>query len=297
MDRFSAANIQSWNRLSADLDELQSQLYFGIEPQRQRHRQELIEALQSVSCRKIEIAGWTRLVSFRFSQQPLSAAGSLTEYGGRFNIGRDVDQAIQKPWPALYIAEDYETAYREKFQLPKSDRVDGLTPEELALSPVQSFAAIQVNGHLENVFDLEQKGMLDPLCRVLRTMKLTSEALRLGKRLGVEKSLYMINTPSRFHKDVLEANWRSMPVQFGMPSPSQIFAAMVLDAGYEAIRYPSTKGGGACLAIFPHKIVSDQSYIQLDASAVHAGMTCARLDLSTADQLCGWELLPSSRRP
>jgi hypothetical protein len=36
-------------------------------------------------------------------------------------------------WPALYIAEDFETAFREKFQLPCGSLENGLTPQDMAL--------------------------------------------------------------------------------------------------------------------------------------------------------------------
>ena len=50
-----------------------------------------------------------------------------------FSPGNDLDPDTLSPFPALYLAQDAETAFREKFQLPSTGRVDGLRPEELAL--------------------------------------------------------------------------------------------------------------------------------------------------------------------
>ncbi len=297
LDRFSAANLERWKRISADLDELSDILYSGIEPQRQRHYGELIEALQSVPKSPLHFERWTRLVSYRYALSPLSAAGSLMSYGGRFNVGLDVDKAIRAPWPALYIGENFQTAFREKFQISKDERVDGLSPEELALTPGGSFTAVQLDGHLELVFDLGQEGVLDPLCGILSKMSLPAEARRLQKRLGLSnQQVYMVRSASRLLNDALVKNWRGAPVQFGVPATSQILAGLILDAGYEAIRYPSTMGGGECVAVFPHKLASDRSHVAL-SDVAPLGVEFTRLDMGTADALCGWELLPACHRP
>jgi hypothetical protein len=295
LDRFSAENLNQWRRVSADLDELNDLLYFGIEPQRQRFYGEMMAALQSVAPASLSFTRWARVVTYRYSLNPLSAAGSLTDYGGRFNIGCDVDKAMRAPWPALYIGEDFETAFREKFQLSSDERVDGLAPEELALT--SSFSATYLDGHLEQVFDLDQPGALDALCAVLNKMKLPSEAHKIQRRLKIPASgVFMIRTVKRLRSEALVKNWRVMPVQFGLPAPSQILASLILDAGFEAIRYPSTKGSGSCIAVFPHKLASDSSYVAL-SDAPPPEVTHSRLDMNTADALCGWELLRPSQRP
>ena len=297
LDRFSTSDLKRWRQISADLDELNNLLYFGIEPQRRRRQSDMIAALQSVSAVQVPIDGWVRNVPYRFSGSPLSAAGSLTGFGGRFNIGIDVEQAMHEPWPALYIGEDLETAFREKFQLDRCDRVDGLTPQDLALVPRDDFATVYVNGHLERVFDIDQPDCLTPLCAVLRKMNLPATVRTIQQRLRIPKpAVYMVRTPSRLREDVLEKNWRVSPAQFGLPATSHLLAGLILDAGFEAILYPSTKGRRRCLAIFPHNLASDRSHVQL-ANAAPSGVTLTRLDLNTADELCGWELLRPRQSP
>jgi hypothetical protein len=283
--------------LSQDLDELQAILYSGIEPQRQRYHAELIAALQSVPCPPMDFTGWVRMVTLRYADEPLACTGSLRNLGGRFNIGMDVDNAIRAPWPALYIASDQETAYREKFGMAKDDRIDGLSAAELALVPGGSYSAIRLDGHLELVFDLTHKEVLEPICKVLRKISLPAEAIKLQKRLKIpRRPATMIRTAARLIEEALVKNWRALPAQFGTPAVSQILAGLVLDAGYEAIRYPSTKSNGECVAVFPHCLASEASFVML-TDVAPTSMRHTRLDLGTADELCGWEVLPGYLRP
>jgi hypothetical protein len=126
-------------------------MHFSLEPERRRFRQELIQALQLQEPKSLEILDWVRIVDYRFSLTPLSSAGSLLEYGGRFNAGIDLNPGTLNPWPALYLAEDYETAYREKFQIKSNDLTNGLKPEELALEHGKSHTTVFLSGRLDGV--------------------------------------------------------------------------------------------------------------------------------------------------
>lgn len=106
----------------------------------------------------------------------------------------------------------------------------------------------------------------------------------------------MIRSAARLIQEVLVVNWRSLPAQFGNPAISQILAGLIIDAGFEAIRYPSTKGHGECVAVFPHRLASDAFFVRLADDAPES-VRQIRLDLSTANDLCGWEELPSYLRP
>jgi hypothetical protein len=117
LDRFSETSLERWNAVYQDLDELQDSLYFGLEPERRRYRPDLIAALNSVASVDLCMAGWCRAVTYRYSLAPLSCAGSLQYIGGRFNAGTELDPQTLAAWPALYLAADFETAFREKFQL------------------------------------------------------------------------------------------------------------------------------------------------------------------------------------
>jgi RES domain-containing protein len=65
----------------------------------------------------VNLNGWVRIVNYQFSHTPLSCAGSLKYIGGRYNAGVELEPNTLAAWPTLYIAENYETAFREAFQL------------------------------------------------------------------------------------------------------------------------------------------------------------------------------------
>jgi hypothetical protein len=106
----------------------------------------------------------------------------------------------------------------------------------------------------------------------------------------------MIRSASGLPEETLITNWRGQPTQFGLPAVSHILASLIVDTGYEAIRYPSTKGDGECVAIFPHRLGSDASFVSV-SDIPPESVKHTRLDMSTADDLCGWEVLPSYLRP
>jgi len=84
LDRFSEANLNRWREISNDLDELQSVLYFNLVPERRRHRDDLLQAVATATPLSLELKSWARIVTYRYSNAPLSCAGSLQAYGGRF---------------------------------------------------------------------------------------------------------------------------------------------------------------------------------------------------------------------
>lgn len=296
LDRFSNADIARWQALSNDLDELNASLYFGVEPARRRLRSRLLQALQQTGGLSIDIPNWARIVTYQYSLQPLSCAGSLQSVGGRFNAGYELDDNTLLPWPALYLAEDFETAFREKFQLASTDLTDGLKPNELALEHAVAHTTLFVSGHLANVFDMTTFVGLNSVGKIFREVKIPKEASELAKKLRISDShKIMIQSGQQLHTVVVKHNWRVWPMQFGLPAPSQTLAELIKAVGYEGIVYPSSKGPGRCLVIFPENL-SDRSHIDLIGSAPSSA-TITRLDASTADSLEGWDAIPRNRRP
>jgi hypothetical protein len=290
LDRFSEASLSKWAELSGDLDELQAVLHFNVEPERRRLRPELITALQRVAPVELPLEGWVRIVTYQFSLAPLSCAGSLLSVGGRFNAGFELDPGTLSPWPALYLAEDFETAFREKFQLERTALVDGLTPQELALEQGISHSTVRLRGHLHRVFDMTRVESLVPVAEVFRKIKMPTRARQLKKKLGIANSgLSMAQTAQQVYNMVLLHNWRVLPVQFGLPAQSHVLSELIRAAGFEAIFYRSTKGAKNCLAVFPDLIDSGSFVELMDASP--PGVKHRRLDASTAAELEGWEAL------
>lgn len=296
LDRFSAATLEKWTEASRDIDQLSASLFFGTEPERRRYREDLITALRSAPPTPLEFTSWVRIVTYRYGLAPLSSAGSLHGVGGRFNAGTDLDDQTLKAWPCLYIAQDYETAFREKFQLATGDNLGGLTALDLALTPNASHSTVVLRGQLANVFALNDDKALNAVCRVLRRIKMPEAAVRLQKRLKISsRDNYMIRSPFQLKRALLAQNWRLQPVQFGMPAPSQIFAELIRAAGFEGVLYESTKGPGQCLAIFPEAL-EDGSYVELVDPAPEP-IKHTRLDCTNSDALSGWDDVAKQLRP
>jgi RES domain len=288
LDRFSEVSLERWSELSADLDELQDTLYFNLEPERRRRRPELLKALQETPAEPMQLENWVRIVDYRWTLYPLSAAGSLTSIGGRFNAGTEIDSQTLSPWPSLYLASDHATAYREKFQIEASQMVEGLSPDELALTPGKSHTTVVLNGKLSRVFPLTP-ATLGPVARVLGKIKMPEKAERIKKKLKfMPNDLRMMTTGKQLHDVAAVHNWRVLPIQFGLPAPSQIMSELIRAADFEAIAYQSSKSGGVCLAVFVDRLAPG-SFIELSGDPP-PGAT-ARLDETTAEDLAGWAQL------
>lgn len=286
LDRFSNASLNRWKKISKDLDELEDILFFGLEPERRRLRPDLIAALKETKPISLKVQGWIRIVPWQYSLSPLSSAGSVKGYGGRFNIGGDIDEAPSQPWPALYLAEDQETAYREKFQLKSSESTNGLLPNELALEAGGSYSLVRLNGHVNNVFDMTKPQNLEAVAKVLKKIKMPERAKVLMKNLGItSRQLHMIQNGQKLYDTVAVENWRIKPVQFGIAAQSQILAELVRAAGFEAIVYKSAQGAKRCLAIFPDKI-GGNTFVEV-ADQCPSEVTYTRLDADTAEVLSG----------
>lgn len=288
LDRFTQANVEHWNAISRDLDELNDVLQFGLEPERRRRRPEILSALASEARMAVDLKDWVRIVSYKYSLSPLSCAGSLTYIGGRFNPGIDLEPNTIEPWPALYLAQDFETAYREKFQRRHNEIVDGLSPQELALNEGGSHSTVLLKGQLTNLFDLTQFKSLNGVARELAKIKMPERAKQLKRKLKIpERDLTMTQTGRQLYEMAVNQNWRVLPVQFGLPSPSQILAELIHAAGFEGIVYASTKGLGYCIAVFPDQLKAG-SYVEL-LDAPPDGVDYPRLDPETAARLSGWD--------
>ena len=287
LDRFSAADVESWNALSHDLNELNDVLHFGLEPARRRRRSALLAVLADEAPAAVDLANWVRLVSYKHSLSPLSCAGSLTYIGGRFNPGIELEPNTIEPWPALYVAQDFETAFREKFQRRHDETVEGLTPQELALNEGGSHSTVLLTGRLTNLFDLTRFATLNGVAAELGEIRMPEHASRLKRKLKIpDRELIMTRTGRQLFEIVVNQNWRVLPVQFGLPAPSQILAEMIVAAGFEGILYGSTKGPGKCVAIFPEQLKAD-SYVEL-LDAAPAEVKYPRLDPESATHLNGW---------
>ncbi|MCK5689745.1 hypothetical protein KAI87_10770 [Myxococcota bacterium] len=126
-------------------------IYSELAGQRRKVQDLLLEALESGSIGPINEKGWQRAVAYKYALHPLSCLGSLkSDVGGRFNIGNL--NPVQFPkFPALYLAEDRETAEQEL--LCQANTNPKLSNHDFALSNPTSLVVVSVNFRHEAGFE------------------------------------------------------------------------------------------------------------------------------------------------
>ena len=260
LDSFSDASIRQWQSYGRAVRDYHCALFFDLAGQRAARRKELRDALQHVPSVTVPLEGWCRLVNFRYSCEALSPAGSLQWVGQRFNFGSDIDSMRFPAFPALYLAENFETAFREYHGLPKDKNIEGLRPDELSLEDQGNWATLQVTGHVNNVFDLTKAANLKGLCRILARFNLSDRVKRLAAK-AKRAADPLVSTPDQLLGSFMNDSWKSWPVHFNVPANSQVFAQMVVEAGFEGILYRSAKGADKCLAVFTRQVGNSDSRI------------------------------------
>lgn len=282
LDRFSRIDLETWKQLSESSEAYNVGLYYHLAKLRRLHHEELVAALRVAEPRSLHLSRWNRIVDYQYSLEPLSAAGSLAR-GGRFNIGRDLDPRVFPPFPALYMGQDYETSYQEKFGAPSIAGADGLTGADLSLRRPGSFTSVGLEGEIQQLFDLTTLAALRPFARIISKFAISAELAALAKRIGI-KPPWLVTTPTKLRETLLAPGWRGMPAQFEVPANSQIIGRLLIEAGFEGILYPSSKGKGLCIALFPEVLINSESYVELsDPAPAHLGHR--RLDSTTCQAL------------
>jgi RES domain-containing protein len=200
------------------------------------------------------------VVDYRYSLEPLSVAGSVKSDGGRFNIGGKLDPGTFTAFPALYVAEDYPTALRERFGANRAE----LTADEFALRTPASFTQVRLRGQLDNLVDVSDLEALKPLVAVIRDFPLPRSVVKAARDLGLRQSPWLIRSPVMLQKQLLHRLWRMLPMQFGLPANSQIFGRMISGAGIHGILYPSVRNSPhKCLALFPQNWKGSGSVVEV----------------------------------
>jgi len=278
LDQFSQSDLHTWRYAAAGIEEYYVCLFYHLEGLRQLHIEELCNALRSSGGITQNMDGWCRIVDYSYSLDPLSAKGSLIS-GGRFNIGTDIDRSPQSQFPALYCAENYKTAYLEKFGASEIGKGSGFAGHEFALRSPASFSAVRLNGTVNNIFDLRSDYNLKSFVKIIRHFDLTKELKFLAKSLHIPTP-WLVTTVLHLKKTFLQPEWRNWPAQFGIPSNPQVFGNLLRNAGFEGVLYPSSKGNENCLAIFLDNLTGSDSFVEL-ADEVPAGVSNTRLDSET----------------
>ena len=232
--------------------------YSELAFQRNQIREQLKSCLRE-KARPFEFSKWQRIVRYKYSLAPLSTKGSLTDPGGRFNIG-ELDRTRYRVFPALYIAADKGTALAEV--LGRDDSTGSFTPEELALTKPDSITVVSVSGKLESILDIRERNNLASFVNLIKDFRLSRSLILKARRLDFPVRL--IRTAEELGSALEQRNWRNWPMAFDVPAACQIFGGLVMDAGIEGILYNSAITQKLCLAIFPQNFLNSSSFVELD---------------------------------
>jgi RES domain-containing protein len=282
LEQFSQQSLRKWRESAGALNALHTELFFALELARQRHSAELIEAIRGNLSAGAPFQGWARIIDYRYCLTPLSIAGSLKGDGGRFNIGSGLNPAAFPAFPALYVASDYPTAFCERFGMDPNASQGGLSSSMLGLRSPASFTHVGLRGQIELVLDITELRYLLAFSAVLRQFTIPDTVRRLARKLNMRAPPSLIRSAAGLQRQLLHRDWRTYPMQFDLPSNSQVFARIAAAAGAHAILYPSARqASGRCLALFPQNWKSSGSFVEV-TDAVPSEARLIRLDGTSA---------------
>ena len=276
-------DIRRWEKRKDDILDYFYKNYSFFQNARTKILPQLKTALTK-HCETFSFKGWHRCISYKFSDNPLSARGSLlNDPGGRFNIG-DIDSLKFPRFPALYIADNFEIAYRERNQMPSIADTAGLTADELALSTQESFTDLRIDGHIQMAMDLTKPNTLKDFFQCIKNIKLPKDLAREAKKLNIPPMPH-VSSQADLKKTILTENWRVLPMQVDIPANSQIFGQILNESKIEAVIYPSRmRSKHNCMAIFIENFQNSDSEVCI-SDKTPAGVKINCLDASSWREL------------
>lgn len=289
LDFFTDAAAEGWERRAPLVKEYYYRFFFELEAQRAAAHEKLREGLSKAGTTTVPLSGWGRALDWQYCLNPLSAVGSLKWVGGRFNFGSEIDTERFAPFPALYLAENLDTALAERLgnQASAAWAVQ-MSSEDFALCGESSFSWVRVTGEVRNVFDLTGPEGLQPFVEIIKEFTLSAELTAMAVQLGVKPAEVATSTNMLF-KTLVDDSWRGSPTMTDIPANPQIFGKLLCSAGFEGVLYKSQHTGCRNLAVFTRQFVNSESAIYIEPPPP-AGVKLASLTASTwkqAEQL--WE--------
>ncbi|HVE44205.1 MAG TPA: RES family NAD+ phosphorylase [Gammaproteobacteria bacterium] len=261
LDRINPHAIKKWVKYHQELVDYTGQHYAFFASR----RAQIMEALKRTLCEEQKEYSflenpWKRIVSHQFSNTPLSTTGSVLSFpGGRFNIGK-IDAARFPQFPALYLAEDSETAYLECMGLSRDQGIDGLSANELAVAG--NFSHFNIVGRINQVLDLTKKEALANFYELIKNIKLPNYFKREADKLNINPRL-PVNSLNELYNSIFDEEWRFTPMQFDVPANSQILGQIARNAGLEGILYASSKNRHLSLCVFPDNFENSDAYVEI----------------------------------
>lgn len=259
-------SMQNAKQVTAEHLKYQWMYYAELARQRNLIKDSIAQVLTQ-ACISYHIKNWQRAVKYKYGLHPFSTTGSLVYIGGRFNTGAGVNQEVPS-FPALYLAQDKDTALQE--HLGQQACVPGckLSPRELALINPASETIVSISGKLDKIFDLTNANNLSVFIELIKNFELSKELLVLADQLGIPRP-GIVKKINELLNTLLHPDWRQLPSNYDVPSNSQIFGHLIYSAEIEGVLYPSKFTKKLCLAVFPRNFVGTDSYVALDDEAPH----------------------------
>jgi RES domain-containing protein len=280
IEQLNVHDVRQWQAGQQKLLDFYSQWYMELARQRSKSVDAINRALREASV-PYEFSDWRRSLRYKWSMDPLSSKGSLKVPGGRFNIG-DIDERLFPKFPALYLAEDSDTALFEMIG-PRQNPLEKLNQFDLALTEEKSLSIVATYGELESVIDLSNPKCLHEFVEVVKGFRVSEGLMKMGREVNIDLNEGTTKSVDILMATFMNTNWRQFPMHVDMPANSQIFGQLVYGAGIEGVLYPSKYTNKNCLAIFPQNIKGGDSFVEV-IDDVPKGVL-KRLDSKTWDKL------------
>ena len=279
LDQFSVEDIHKRIVFKEQFLKYHWDYYNDLAYQRFEITDKIKKSLLGAAQKAFTFEKWQRAVKYKYANEPFSVSGSLTDPGGRFNIG-DINPSQFPPFPALYLASDKDTALQELLsqKIDPNQGIPKISPLDFALTNNDSIAIVSLSGCIDSIINLKEPKALQSFVDLIKDFSVSDSLRKISKSIG-EQEPELIRTVSKLMDSLLDPNWRSWPMQFDVPVASQIFGQLVSESGIEGILYTSKFTCNDCLAIFPQNF-EESSFIQLDDEAPKETKIC-RLDSKT----------------
>lgn len=280
LDSFSIHDVRAWKLAKDKFLKYHWDYYSTLAYQRSKIEDELRKSLIGATEKNFRFERWQRSLRYVYSQEPLSPEGSLKDPGGRFNIG-DINAAQYPPFPALYLAEEKNTALQEALC---QSIVPGKEEEalEFALASPDSMTNVSMSGQLDAIIDLTKPERLQEFVDLIKDFKIPSHLIRTAREMKIPPP-ELLRTVPKLVENLLTSDWRCSPMHVDVPAAPQIFGQIVCMSGIEGILYPSKFDGKKCLAVFPQNFVGGDSFVQIDDPA--PPKVCCRLDAKNVREM------------
>ena len=279
LDRFSAGSLHKWSAAAKKLDALHRALYFELESPAPANSQRLQDAIRAAASGAYAFSGWSRIVDYRYSLEPLSVAGSLKRVtaDGSISAG-NWGPVSSAPFPAPVRGRKLSPlpCWNVLVQIATSSK-----PRSFHCARLRHSLRCACRGGVETVLDVSNLEALKTSGGGHPRLCDTEVGTEGGERdTGLRQSPWLIRSPITLQRQLLLRAWRMVPTQFELPANSQMLRPHGVGdcAGIHGILYPSVRNSPQkCLALFPQNWARSSSVVEV-MDAVPDAARLTRID-------------------